>query len=251
MVFMRFPVLRIVVAALTLLGIGAVACGWFSLGEVPAKIASLGVWAPVVYVIAYAVLGSIFFPASVLTLAAGALFGLGMGTVVCSTGATLGAAFSFLIGRYLAREWIEVKMQGSAKFSAVDRAVAKEGWRVVALMRLSPIFPYGLLNYGFGITGVRFWPYVLSSWIAMVPGTLLYVYIGTLGRSLAGVRERGAWEWALYCAGLLATLVVVVLVTRAARRAMQVILRDSEATKGGPDPGGVPGKSGPIGAEET
>ena len=247
---MRFPAFRIVVAAVVLLGIGVVVFGGFSVAEVRAKIAWFGVWAPVVYVIVYAVLGSIFFPASVLTLAAGAAFGLGLGTLVCSLGATLGAALSFLIGRYLARDWVAMKLQGSRRFLAIDRAVAREGWRVVALTRLSPIFPYGLLNYGFGITAVRFWPYVLSSWITMVPGTVLYVYIGTLGRSLAEVSERGAWEWALFCGGLLATVVVVMLVTRAARRAMQVILCESEGPKRDPGPHELSGEDGSVGGQD-
>lgn len=202
--------------------------GRLPLIEVAEKIAAFGEAVPLLYVVAYALLVTIFFPASVLTLAAGAVFGLGMGTAVCSAGSTLGAALSFLVSRYLARSWIARKMKANAKFLAIDKAVANEGWRVVALTRLSPIFPFGVINYVFGITAIRFFPYVLSSWLAMIPGTVLYVYFGTLGRFILEGRERGVWEWVLSGLGLCATIAVIVLITRSARRAMQDMFRETE-----------------------
>ena len=124
------------------------------------------------------------------------------------------------LGRYFARDWIAKKIEGNATFSAIDRAVADEGWKIVLLTRLSPMFPYVLLNYAFGITRVSLRAYVLASWIGMMPGTVLYVYLGSLARAGVAERQRTPGEWALYVVGLLATISVAVMATRIARRAL-------------------------------
>src|SRR5262249_6857951 len=141
------------------------------------------------------------------------------GCIYTSIGATLGATAAFLVGRYLARGWVAKRIEGNATFSAIDRAVADEGWKIVGLTRLSPVFPFNLLNYGFGVTRVKLRDYVLASWIGMMPGTILYVYLGSLARA-AGDRTRTPAEWALYGVGLIATILVTITITRIARKAL-------------------------------
>ena len=166
----------------------------------------------------------LFIPGSILTLGAGVLFGVVKGTVLVSVGATLGATAAFLIGRYLARGWVQRKIAGNDRFRAVDESVAREGWKIVLLMRLSPVFPFNLLNYAFGLTRISLKEYVLASWIGMLPGTVMYVYLGALVGDLAalagGRRHRTPAEWVLYGVGLAATVAVTYLVTRNARRAL-------------------------------
>jgi uncharacterized membrane protein YdjX (TVP38/TMEM64 family) len=182
-------------------------------------IGRLGPWGPVIFVLLYIAATVLFVPGSALTLGAGALFGVGLGSVYVSIASTLGATAAFLVGRYLARDWVGKKIESHASFAAIDRAVAAEGWKIVGLTRLSPAFPFSLLNYAFGLTRVSLRDYVLASWIGMMPGTVMYVYLGSLARA-AGDRTRTPGEWALYGVGLLATIVVTVLVTRLARAAL-------------------------------
>ena len=184
-----------------------------------AGLESLGPWGPVIFVLLYIVAAVLFVPGSALTLGAGALFGVGLGSVLVSVGATLGATAAFLVGRYLARYWVAKKIEGNVAFAALARAVAAEGWKIVGLTRLSPAFPFTLLNYAFGLTRVSLRDYVLASWIGMMPGTVMYVYLGSLARA-AGERHRTPAEGALYGVGLVATLVVTLFVTRLARAAL-------------------------------
>lgn len=188
------------------------------IGQALDAIRGLGGWAPLLFVLIYIVATVGFVPGSLLTLGAGAIFGVVRGSIYVSLGATLGATAAFLVGRYLAREWVAQKIEGNPKFTAIDGAVAHEGWKIVALTRLSPVFPFTLLNYAFGLTRVRFRDYVLASWIGMMPGTVMYVYVGSLAR--AGAGQRSPAEWALYGVGLIATVVVTVFITRVARRAL-------------------------------
>lgn len=183
-------------------------------------ISKLGPWGPAIFIAIYVVAAVLFVPGSVLTLGAGAIFGLGVGSICVSIAATLGAACAFLVGRYLARDAITRKIQGNEKFAAIDKAVAEEGWKIVLLTRLSPVFPYTLLNYIFGLTRVKFGHYVLASWIGMIPGTVMYVYLGSLAHVGAGPRHRTTGEWVLYGVGLLATIAVTVFVTRIAKKAL-------------------------------
>ena len=209
---------------LVALAAGLVAVLWFFdvrplLREGLDAIARLGPWGPVLFVAIYIGATVLFLPGSVLTLGAGAVFGVGLGSVYVSIASTLGATAAFLVGRYFARGWVAKKIAGSAAFAAIDRAVAEEGWKIVGLTRLSPAFPFSLLNYAFGVTRVSLRDYVLASWIGMMPGTVMYVYVGSLARA-AGDRTRTPGEWALYGIGLLATIGVTVFVTRLARRAL-------------------------------
>jgi uncharacterized membrane protein YdjX (TVP38/TMEM64 family) len=185
-------------------------------------ISSLGPWGPVLFVVLYIVASICFIPASILTLSAGALFGVVRGTAYVMLGATLGATAAFLVSRYLAREWVARKIEGNTRFRAIDEAVAREGGKIVFLTRLSPVFPYVLLNYVFGITRVSVRSYFVASAIGMLPASILYVYVGSIAGSLAGTRRaRTAGEWAFLLVGLLATATVTVFITRLARKALR------------------------------
>lgn len=187
-------------------------------------IAGMGPFAPFIFIMIYILACVFFVPGSVLTLGAGLLFGVLKGSVLVSIGATLGATAAFLTGRYLARGWVAQKTEGNLKFKAIEQAVAREGWKIVGLTRLSPVFPFNLLNYAFGLTPVSLKDYFFASWIGMMPGTVMYVYIGSLAGDLAGLgsqgRTRTTAEWALYAVGLAATVGVTVYVTRLARAAL-------------------------------
>ncbi len=190
------------------------------LGNALATVERLGPWGPVVFVVIYILACVLLIPGSVLTLGAGAMFGVVWGSVYVSLASTLGATAAFLVGRYLARRWVARKIAGNAAFAAIDRAVAEEGWKIVGLTRLSPVFPFTLLNYAFGVTQVKLRDYMLASWIGMMPGTVMYVYLGSLARAGAGGQQKSPAEWVLYGLGLLATVAVTVLITRIARQAL-------------------------------
>jgi len=183
-------------------------------------IRGLGHWGPILFIALYIAATVSLIPGSALTLGAGAMFGVVWGSVYVSIASTLGATAAFLAGRYLARDPVTRRIAGHARFSAVDRAVADEGWKIVLLTRLSPVFPFTLLNYAFGITRVKLGHYILASWIGMMPGTVMYVYVGSLAQAAAGERSRTAGEWTLYGVGLLATVAVTVVITRIARRTL-------------------------------
>jgi len=193
----------------------------------------LGPVGPIVLGLVYIVATVLFIPGAILTLGAGFLFGVFWGSVTVSIGSTLGATAAFLVGRYLARDWVASKIEKNAKFRAIDQGVAREGWKIVGLTRLSPIFPFNLLNYAFGLTDVPLKQYVLASWIGMMPGTVLFVYIGSVAGDLAtlgtGHHQRSTAEWILYAVGLLVTVLVTVLVTRIARRSLKEAIDDTEA----------------------
>ena len=186
-------------------------------------IRDLGAWGPVIYIGLYVLACVSFVPGSVLTLGAGAAFGFVWGCVYTSVAATLGATAAFLVGRYLARDGITRKLERHPDFAALDRAVAEEGWKIVGLTRLSPLLPFNLLNYGFGLTRVSLRDYVLATRIGITPGMALYVYLGSLARRPGGTRA----EWVLYGVGLLATVAVTVFITRLARRALARKISDA------------------------
>ena len=205
-----------------------VAAKYFNLQQVfrdaLAWISGLGPVGPLIFIALYILACVLLLPGSILTLGAGVVFGVVLGSIVVSIASTIGATCAFLIGRYLARGWVAGRIAGSDKFKAIDEAVGREGWKIVLLTRLSPIFPFSLLNYAFGLTGVSLKQYFFASWLGMIPGTVMYVYIGSLAGDLAtlgtGERTRTTGEWVLYGAGLVATVVVTVFVTRLARRAL-------------------------------
>ncbi len=186
-------------------------------------IRDLGPLGYVLFIVVYIVATVLFIPGSVLTLGAGAIFGLVGGFVAVSVGSTLGATAAFLVGRFVARDAIARKVEGNKRFAAIDRAVGREGFKIVLLTRLSPIFPFNLLNYAYGLTRVALGSYVLASWLGMMPGTVLYVYLGTAAGELAGAGASGsgdAWSLVLKLVGLIATIAVTVVITRVARKAL-------------------------------
>jgi uncharacterized membrane protein YdjX (TVP38/TMEM64 family) len=195
---------------------------------------SLGVWGPFIVIIVYIVACVFFLPGLVLTLGAGFIFGLLKGTVVVSIASTLGASAAFLVGRTIARDWVEKKVAANPKFAAIDRAVEREGFKIVFLTRLSPVFPFNLLNYVFGLTKVGFWKYVLASWIGMLPGTIMYVYLGTVMESLvaaaADQAERSTAETVFLWVGLVMAIIVVAFVTRVARKALRDVAPEATQT---------------------
>jgi len=184
----------------------------------------LGAWGPVAFILGYIVATIAFVPGLVLTLAAGAIFGVTRGVAFVLVGATLGGAAAFLLARYVARDAIARRIAGSTRFAAIDRAIAAQGFKIVFLLRLSPVVPFNLLNYTLGLTRVRFADFLMAS-IGMLPGTFLYVYyggiIGEVAALAGGVAvDKGGGYYTVLGLGLLATIVVTVFVTRVARRAL-------------------------------
>jgi len=165
-----------------------------------------------------------FVPASLLSLGAGAIFGIVPGVLYVFVAASVGACLAFLVARHLARSAIERRLEGNGKFAAIDRAIAAEGRKIVFLLRLTPAIPFNLLNYALGLTRIRFSDYAIAC-IGMLPGTLLYVYSGKLAGDVATLAgdpalARGWGYYGLLALGLIATLAVTVVVTRSARRAL-------------------------------
>lgn len=199
---------------------------------------SLGAWGIAAFIGIYVVASVLFVSGAALTLGAGALFGVVQGSILVSAASTLAATCSFLIGRYLARDWVSKQIENQPKFKAVDRAVAQEGWKIVGLVRLSPIFPFVFLNYAFGITQVSLREYVLASWIGMMPGTVMYVYFGTAAKAATDVAAGAAsggteslLKTILTVVGLIATVIVTVVITKAAQKALNnQIEEDDHAT---------------------
>ena len=184
-----------------------------------------------VFILVYVLATVFMLPGSLLTLAAGFLFGLGYGFAIVSFASVTGATCAFLVGRFFARDWVESKLAGMPRFAALDKAIAARGWLVVLLTRLSPLFPFNLLNYALGRTSVRLAQYMLLSWIGMMPGTVLYVYLGSVASSLSAVVSGdvgdspiGSW---LFYLGLVATLILTIFITRLATRALNTELDKS------------------------
>lgn len=211
----------IVLAAVAVIAIGRYLGGYVP--EIRDWVESLGPAGPLAFILVYAAAAVAFVPASLLTLGAGAIFGVLQGTAYVFVAAVLGSSASFLIARYAARSAVEKRIEGDARFAAIDGAVAEQGRKIVTLLRLSPVFPFNLLNYALGLTRVSFVDYVVAS-IGMLPGTLMYVYLGSLSGDVAaaagGAEGRSPAEWGLLVVGLLATVAVTVTVTRIARQAL-------------------------------
>ncbi|TAN37294.1 MAG: TVP38/TMEM64 family protein [Verrucomicrobia bacterium] len=199
-------VLVALIAAARVFGLGE------KLGELKNWIAEQGVWGPFIFAGVYALAAVLAIPGSALTIAAGALFGSIIGVVTVIFGATLGAALCFLIARYFARDAIASGLAKNEKFQKLDKLTEKNGAIIVAVTRLVPIFPFNLLNYGFGLTKVPFWTYVLWSALCMLPGTILYV-VGT--DAVATAVQEGRIPWVLVGIVLLIIGLLAVIVKKA------------------------------------
>jgi len=197
-----------------------------ALDWIEGAVSGLGFAAPLVFGAVYALAVVLLVPGSALTLAAGALFGPVWGLVAASLGSTTGAAVSFLIARLAGRDRFAQTLERHPRFRAVDSAISEGGWKVVAMLRLTPVVPFSISNYLFGLTAIRFAPYVLASWLFMLPGGFMYVYFGHVGRAgLAAASGAGpgsgALTWTMRVVALVATVAVIVYVTSRARRALE------------------------------
>jgi uncharacterized membrane protein YdjX (TVP38/TMEM64 family) len=180
-----------------------------------------------IFIGVYAIATVLLAPGSVLTIGAGFAFGLWKGFLAVSAGSTLGASLAFLVARFIARDKIEAIAKRNETFRKIDKAIGEEGAKLIFLLRLSPVIPFNLSNYLYGLTAVKFWPYVLASWLGMMPGTFLYVYIGAASKAAVSAAAGGeavkhGWQyWTFLDVGLAATLIVTVWVTKIARDALK------------------------------
>ena len=179
-------------------------------------------WA--VFIILYIASTVLLLPGSLLTLGAGFLFGLGYGFLIVSFSSVVGASLAFLIGRFFARDWVSARLVSVPRFAALDTAIQDRGALIVLLTRLSPVFPFNLLNYALGLTAVKFWTFVVVSWVGMMPGPVLYVYLGSIASDLTSLLagdlgESPAGNWPLYV-GLVATLILTIVISRIATNAL-------------------------------
>lgn len=176
------------------------------------------------YALVYVAGTALFFPGLPLTLGAGFIYGALIGTLVVSPASVAGASAAFLIARYLARDWVARRLKKYPQAAAIDRAIARNGFKVVVLLRLQPVIPFNMLNYVLGLTDIRLRDYVLASWIGMLPATILYVYLGSVMGDvtdlLRGRPESGMAGRVLLWGGLVAIVVLVWWLGRVARRAL-------------------------------
>ncbi|MBD2136497.1 TVP38/TMEM64 family protein [Anabaena sp. FACHB-1237] len=188
---------------------------------------NLGIIGGIAFISLYIIATITILPGLILTLGAGVIFGVIWGSIYVFIGATIGAVFAFLIGRYLARNWVKSKISTYKKFAAIDHAIGKEGFKIVFLTRLSPLFPFNILNYALGITSVSLKDYFLAS-VGMIPGTIMYVYLGSLAGNLALIGtanqpSNSTIQWVLKIIGFIATLIVTIYVTKIAKKALETI----------------------------
>jgi uncharacterized membrane protein YdjX (TVP38/TMEM64 family) len=190
-------------------------------------VGQMGVAGIFIFIVVYAIATVLLAPGSILTIGAGFAFGLWKGFLAVSAGATLGASLSFLVARFIARDKIESIAKRNETFRKIDNAIGKEGAKLIFLLRLSPMIPFNLSNYFYGLTAVKFWPYVLASWIGMMPGTFLYVYVGAASKAAVSAAAGGeamkhSWQyWTFLSVGLAATISVTIWVTKIARDALK------------------------------
>ena len=175
------------------------------------------------FILAYILAAVFMVPGSILTLAAGVLFGVALGVALVSLAATLGACCAFLVGRFLTRDWVESRLEAMPRFRALDRAVARRGWLIVLLARLSVVIPYNLLNYALGLTNVSFGAYLFGTLVGMLPAIFLYVYLGSVAGSLASLEQTGAplIPQSLFITGLVVTALLIFVIARLTARALR------------------------------
>jgi len=205
----------------------SVALSFLPIGEwvksFTAWIQDLGVAGAFIFIGVYALAALLFLPGAIFTIAAGLVYGIVAGTAVAITGATLGAGLAFLAGRYLFRDRIKKVAGKNKKFGAIDEAIGQQGWKIVGLLRLSPLIPFNVSNYFYGVTAIGFWPYLLASFVGMLPGTLLYAYLGAIGQAglSGGSKSYSPLQWTFLGIGLLATIAVTIFVSRVAKNALK------------------------------
>lgn len=183
-----------------------------------------GQWKYTLFVMIYTLAPFLLVPVLLLTLTAGALFGPLQGSVVSSGAALLSAVLAFGLGKVLARTWVLEKIERQPRYRAVDKAVGKKGWKIVLLLRLTPFFPFALINFSLGSTKIKLWEYAWATWLGMLPGIIVYTYLGSLLAGLADItlsgRNLSLWEWLLSAMGGLALLVLFAYLIKVARKAL-------------------------------
>ncbi len=212
--FVLALLLGLIVAALFLLPVRE----WLT--DLRDRARDFGLWGLVLFALVYIPACLLMVPGSIITLSAGLLYGVVPATIAISLGSTAGAALAFLVGRFLARGWVERRVARHPKFQAIDRAIGEQGFKIVLLLRLSPLFPFNLLNYALALTRVSFRDYLLASWLGMLPGTLLYVYLGSAAGEAAAGRETGTLGRVVFWGSLAVTAVVTVAISRIAKQAL-------------------------------
>jgi len=193
----------------------------------------------IIFILVYIVSTVCFLPGVILTIAAGFIYGTIVGTIYVEIGATVGAQFSFLLGKALFREWVLKMVENYPMFSAIDKAISLNSWKIVTLLRLSPLTPYNVLNYGLALTRIKFWDYTWTNLIGMLPSTILFTYMGTAAKNIndivsrddADKTEKNPMEQVLFYIGLILTLISVVLITIISGRAIKEELREAELKK--------------------
>lgn len=219
--------LRVIVAVLALLivwGVMRLADPREILRQVLERISGLGGWAPLWFILTYIVACLTFFPGVILTLGAGVLFGVVRGTFYVSIGATIGAGCAFLLSRYVARDWVLRRFSNIPKFRAIDDAVGRDGWKIVGLIRLSPVFPFIPLNFVFGLTRIPFLHFVAITWLSVIPMSSVFVYLGSVLGNIAALGTEpiaaGRAKWIVGGIAAILTVIVTFFVTRIARKAL-------------------------------
>jgi len=199
------------------------------------KVKNLGWWAPLIYIAVYNLATILLLPGSLLTMKGGCLFGWWWGTIYTTVAAMIGAIIAFLIGRHFSRNWIQQKMAKYPKFNLLNAAVKKDGLKIVILTRLSPIFPFNLLNYAFGVTDVPLKDYALGSF-AMIPATIMYSYIGSLATDLTTIGnnlsiQTQIMQWSMRLCGLGATLFLMIYLKQWSDKIFHQNLSDLKSKK--------------------
>ncbi len=187
----------------------------------------LGALGWIISILGYAIASFVLIPGALLTITAGIAFGL-WGFFIVVAGATIGAGMSFLAARYLFRNSVEKSLSKKPLFNAINEAIKEEGWKVVGLMRFSPAMPFSLQNWLFGVTAVKFIPYILATFFGIMPGTLLYVWIGSIGANAAAGSETSTAKLVFLIIGILATLIVTVFIGKKAKEKLAVHGLDEE-----------------------
>jgi uncharacterized membrane protein YdjX (TVP38/TMEM64 family) len=197
-------------------------------------ISNLGPWTPLFFILAYVVACLIFFPGVILTLGAGVLFGVVKGTLLVAIGASLGACSAFAISRFLARDWVTRKFGSYPYFSALDQAVAERGWKIVGMIRLSPVFPFIPLNFVFGLTKIPLLHFGVATFFGLIPLTAMFVYLGKLAGDLAKIGpSKDEWtglHYGIAIFGMITTLIVSAYITNVVRKALAAAGNKKSAT---------------------
>ena len=181
----------------------------------------LGPLGYVLFAIVYVLWALVLLPESIFTILAGALLGMLWGTLVAWISAIVAAVSAFELTRVVFRKRVEKAVEKNAWLKAVNRALPREGWKVVALARLSPLVPFGLQNYFFGVTKVTRRGYIAATAIGILPGTFIYAFLGATGRALLG-GEKGPLEWSLLGAGIVATIILSIFLGRLAKKRLNI-----------------------------